>query len=207
MLRPVVALLAVLTPALAQAAPPAQQFRALSSFSSGDWQVVAVGNDERVNHCAVERGSFAAQPRAGEPRMMFQVDQNWAILSVRSVDYRFPGKKALAVTLVGSDGSEQTPKAAAAGWDRADIAYANGKIDLMPLAALKHIDVRMEDSAVRLPMEGFAEVLLAFSDCMKNIGKPVEGWGTREIDDLIGAVKRGEAKCAEDKSGRIVCDR
>jgi hypothetical protein len=206
MLRPIAVLLAVLAPALAQAAQPAQPLRPLSSFSSGSWQVVTVGTDERVNHCAVERGSFAAKPKPGEPRVMFQVDEQWAILSVRSTDYRFAGKKPLAITLVGSDGTEQTPKAAAGGWDRADIAYANGKPDLLPLVALKYLDVRMDDTSVRVPMDGFAEVLLAFSDCVKSIGKPAEGWTTSEVDALIGAVSRGEAKCREE-SGRTICDR
>jgi hypothetical protein len=208
MLRAAAAVLTLLiaTPALAQAAQPKapQPLRALSSFASSGWQVVFVGNDERVNHCALERESSG--PKPGQPKFMFQIDQKWAILTVRAAEYKFTEKKPLTVTLVGSDGGERQPKAATGGPDRADIAFGNDAAELTSLAGLSHLDVRMDGSTVRLPMDGLSTALPALADCMANIGKPAQGWSSDEVDHLVNAVKNGKATCREDKSGRMICD-
>jgi hypothetical protein len=42
---------------------------------------------------------------------------------------------------------------------------------------------------------------------MANIGSPAKGFSSREIDQLVEKVKRGKAKCTENKRTRVMlCD-
>jgi hypothetical protein len=42
---------------------------------------------------------------------------------------------------------------------------------------------------------------------MANIGTPAKGFSTQEFDQLISQVKRGKAKCTENKRTRVTtCD-
>jgi hypothetical protein len=42
---------------------------------------------------------------------------------------------------------------------------------------------------------------------MSNIGSPAKAWSSAEVDQLIGQIKRGKAKCAENRRTRVTtCD-
>ena len=62
-------------------------------------------------------------------------------------------------------------------------------------------------AAVRLSFSGLAAAKAEFDQCMANIGTPAQGFSKDELDELIRQVKRGTAKCAENKRTRVTsCD-
>ena len=186
---------------------PAQPFRKLEFSRIGGWEVAAIGNDEKVNHCALTRGTSSAELKPGEPKFTMIADTKWLILRVRAADYRFSEKKALAVTAITADGIESKPLAATGGPDLADIRFGADVKERDALLATKHLDIRMEDSTVRLSFAGLEAAKPAFDQCMANIGSPAKGWSSSEIDELVSQVKRGRAKCSENKRTRTVtCD-
>lgn len=193
------------TPGNAPAQP--QPFRKLEFSRIRGWEVAAIGNDEKVNHCALTRGTSSAELKPGEPKFTMIVDTKWLILRVRAADYKFTEKKALAVTAITADGTESKPLAATGGPDLADIRFGVDIKERDGLLATKHLDIRMEDSTVRLSFAGLDAVRPAFDQCMANIGSPAKGWSSSEIDQLVSQVKRGQAKCTENKRTRVtMCD-
>src|ERR1041384_4998547 len=70
------------------APPQAQQpFRKLEYSRIGPWEVAAIGNDEKVNHCALARGTASPDPKAGEPKFLMLVDKESMILRLRAAEY------------------------------------------------------------------------------------------------------------------------
>ena len=60
---------------------------------------------------------------------------------------------------------------------------------------------------VRLSFAGLDAAKPAFDECMANLGTPAKGWSNREIDQLVSQIKRGKAKCTENKRTRAtMCD-
>lgn len=193
----------------AQSAPPAaaqaQPFRKLEFSRLGPWEVAAIGNDQKVNHCALTRGTSSAELKPGEPQFTMIADETWTILRVRATDYRFTEKKPLAVTAATAEGAESKPAAATGGPDLADIRFTAEEREA--LLKSRHLDIRIEDSSVRLSFAGLSAAKDAFDQCMANIGTPAKGWSKAEIDQLVDQIKRGKAKCAENKRTRTtVCD-
>ena len=90
-------------------AQPQQPFRKLEYSRIGPWEVAAIGNDEKVNHCALTRGTSSADLKPGEPKFCMIVDNTWMIVRVRDASYKFTEKKALAVTAITAEGVESTP--------------------------------------------------------------------------------------------------
>ena len=87
------------------APPQAQQpFRKLEYSRIGPWEVAAIGNDEKVNHCALARGTASPDPKQGEPKFLLLVDKETMILRLRAAEYKFTEKKALAVTAITRGG-------------------------------------------------------------------------------------------------------
>jgi hypothetical protein len=192
----------------AQAAPPpqAQQpFRKLEYSRIGPWEVAAIGNDEKVNHCALARGTSSSEPKLGEPKFLLLVDTGWMILRLRAAEYQFTEKKALAVTAITAEGVESQPLAATGGPDLADIRFSAEPKERDALLATRHLDIRTEDATVRLSFEGLDEVQPAFKQCLANIGSPAKGWSDAEFAQIIKQVKRGKAKCAT-KKNVTTCD-
>jgi hypothetical protein len=184
-----------------------QPFRKLEFSRIGPWEVAAIGNDEKVNHCALTRGTSGAELKPGEPKFTMIVDTKWLILRVRAAEYRFSEKKALSVTAVSAEGVESKPFAATGGPDLADIRFGAEPKERDALLATKHLDIRMEDSTVRLSFAGLEAAKPAFDQCMANIGTPAKGWSSAEIDQLVSQVKCGKAKCTENKRTRVtMCD-
>ena len=193
-------------PATPASAPAAQPFRKLEYSRIGGWEIAAIGNDEKVNHCILTRGTSSADPKPGEPKFAFAVDQTWAILQLRTADFKYTEKKGLPVTVTTADGSESQPLAATGGPDLANIRFAT-PTELNPLLATKHLDVRVEDSTVRLSFAGLAEVRAEFDQCMANIGSPAKGWSKDEFEQILKQVKRGTAKCTTNKRTNVtMCD-
>ena len=192
------------------AAPPAQQqqpFRKLGYSRIGAWEVAAIGNDEKVNHCALTRGTSSADLKPGEPKFLLIVDNTWMILRVRDASYKFTEKKKLAVTAITAEGVESQPPAATGGADLADIRFSAEPQQRDALLATRHLDIRMDDSSVRLSFSGLAQAKAEFDQCMANIGSPAQGFSNVEFDALISQVKRGKAKCSENKRTRVTtCD-
>ena len=182
-----------------------QPFRKLAFSRIGPWEVAAIGNDEKVNHCALTRGTASADLTPGEPKFTMIVDKTYMIVRVRDASYKFTERKSLAITATTAEGVESKPAAATGGPDLADIRFASGERDA--LLASKHIDIKLEHSTVRLSFAGFTEAKGAFDKCMGNIGSPANGFSNGEIDQLVEKVKRGEAKCTENKRTRVTtCD-
>jgi hypothetical protein len=186
-------------------AKQAQPFRKLEFSRIGPWEVAAIGNDEKVNHCALTRGTSSADLKPGEPKFTMIVDNKYMIVRVRDASYRFTERKGLAITATTAEGVESRPAAATGGPDLADIRFESQERDA--LLASKHIDIKLEDSTVRLSFAGLAAAKGEFDQCMANIGSPAKGFSNREIDQLVGKVKRGTAKCTENKrTGVMMCD-
>lgn len=185
--------------------PQPQSFRKLEFSRTAGWEVAAIGNDEKVNHCALTRGAKSAELTAGEPKFTVIADGKWTILRVRDVSYQFTEKKALEVTVVTAEGAESKPLAATGGPDLADIRFTAEEREA--LLASKHLDVRMGEGSVRLSFANLREAKADFDKCMANVGAPAKGWSKREVDNLITQVKRGTAKCTENKrTGVTMCD-
>ena len=188
-------------------AAPQQPFRKLEYSRIGPWEIAAIGNDEKVNHCALTRGTSTAEVKPGEPKFLMIVDRTWMILRVRDASYKFTEKKGLHVTVTTAEGVESKPLAATGGPDLADIRLSAEPKDIDALLATRYLDVRAEDSNVRLSFAGLAAAKPDFDQCMANIGSPAKGWSSAEVDQLIGQIKRGKAKCSEDKRTRVTtCD-
>jgi hypothetical protein len=186
---------------------PQQPFRKLEYSRIGPWEVAAIGNDEKVNHCALTRGTASAELKPGEPKFLMIVDRTWMILRVRDASYKFTEKKGLAVTVTTAEGVESRPLAATGGPDLADIRLSAEPKDVDALLATRYLDVRTEGSNVRLSFAGLGAAKPDFDQCMANIGSPAKGWSSAEVDQLIGRIKRGKAKCAENKRTRVTtCD-
>jgi len=201
----------VFASATTPAAPP-QPFRKLEYSRVGPWEVAAIGNDEKVNHCALTRGTSSAELNPGEPKFLMIVDRAWMILRVRDASYKFTQKKALSVTVTTAEGAQSRPLAATGGPDLADIRFSAEPRELDALLATEHLDVRTDDSTsgastVRLSFAGLTEAKADFDRCMANIGSPAKPWSSAEVDQLIGQIKRGKAKCAENRRTRVTtCD-
>ena len=116
-------------------APQQQPFRKLNYSRIAGWEVAWIGNDEKVNHCALTRGTTSADLKPGEPKFVIIVDNAWMIARVRDASYKFTEKKALAVTAITAEGVESTPLAATGGPDLADIRFSaerrRGLVDLL----------------------------------------------------------------------------
>ncbi len=200
-------LLALALTVAAQGATPAQPqpFRKLEFSRIGPWEVAAIGNDEKVNHCALTRGTSSAELKPGEPKFTMIVDNTWMILRVRAADYRFSEKKGLAVTVTTAEGAESKPPAATGGPDLADIRFAPEERDA--LLKSKYLDIRLGESTVRLSFAGLDAAKPDFDQCMANIGSPTKGWSSAEIDQLASQIKRGKAKCVTNKrTNTTMCD-
>lgn len=188
------------------APPQAQQpFRQLEYSRIGPWQVAAIGNDAKVNHCALARGTSSADPKAGEPKFVLLVDKESMILRLRAAEYTFTEKKALAVTAITAEGVESKPLAATGGPDLADIRFSAEPKERDALLATKHLDIRTGDTTVRLAFDGLDEAQPAFQACLANIGSPAKGWSDAEFDQILKMVKRGKAKCTT-KKNVTTCD-
>src|SRR6185295_15553331 len=94
-------------------APAAQQqpFRKLEFSRIGPWEVAVIGNDEKVNHCALTRATSSAELKPGEPKFTVIADAKWMIARVRDTNYRFTERKALELTAITPDGREMRPPA------------------------------------------------------------------------------------------------
>lgn len=188
------------------ASPQAQQpFRKLEYSRGGPWEVAAIGNDAKVNHCALTRGTASAEPKQSEPKFTMVVDKEFLILRLRAAEYKFTETKALAVTAITAEGAESRPLAATAGPDLADIRFSGEPKERDTLLATKYLDIRTEDATVRLSFAGLDEVQPAFKQCLANIGSPATGWSDAEFDQILKSVKRGKAKCAA-KKNVTTCD-
>lgn len=203
-------LVAATAPAVAQtttpaSAPAAQPLRQLASRTIAPWQVEWVGNDEKVNHCVVTRGTKSDKPTADAPKFTFVVDNGIAILRLRAEPFQFTEKKGLKATLTSPDGTERTPMAATSGPDRADMKLEPK--DMEPLFAGAYVDATVEGMTVRLSFAGVNEIVPAWRECMAGIGKPAKGWTNGEIDQLVKQVKNGKAKCTTNKRTNVtMCD-
>jgi len=177
-------------------APP-QPFRKLEYSRIGPWEVAAIGNDEKVNHCALARGTASPDPKQGEPKFLLLVDKETMILRLRAAEYKFTGKKALAVTAITAEGVESKPLAATGGPDLADVRFSAEPTERDALLSTKHLDIRTGDATVRLSFEGLDEAQPAFKQCLANIGSPAKGWSDAEFEHHLVVVQRlGKTRCA-----------
>jgi hypothetical protein len=108
-----IALVALTIYVQASSAPPAQQqFRMLEFSRTGPWEVAAISSDEKVNHCALTRGTSSADLKPGEPKFLMIVDTTWMVVRVRDASYKFSEKKKLDITAITAEGVASTPAAA-----------------------------------------------------------------------------------------------
>jgi hypothetical protein len=184
-----------------------QPFRKLNHSRIGPWEVAWIGNDQKVNHCALTRGTSSADLKPGEPKFLMIVDETWMILRVRDASFKFAEKKQLAVTATTAEGIESRPPAATGGPDLADIRFSAEPKERDALLATRHLDIRMDETTTRLSFSGLAAAKAEFDQCMANIGTPAQGFSKDELDEVIRQVKRGTAKCTENKRTRVTsCD-
>ena len=99
-------------------------------------------------------------------------------------EYKFTGKKALAVTAITAEGVESKPLAATGGPDLADVRFSAEPTERDALLSTKHLDIRTEDATVRLSFEGLDEAQPAFKQCLANIGSPAKGWSDAEFEQI-----------------------
>ena len=175
-------------------APQAQPLRKLEFSRIGPWEVAAIGNDEKVNHCALTRGTSSTDLKPGEPKCFHG--------RRHQVDDRARARRELQVHR--EEGAcrdrhhggrrESTPLAATGGPDLADIRFSAEPQERDALLATRHLDIRMDEGTVRLSFAGLGEAKRDLDQCMANIGTPAKGWSNAEIDQLIKQVKRGKAE-------------
>jgi hypothetical protein len=119
-----IALVALTIYVQASSAPPAQQqFRMLEFSRTGPWEVAAISSDEKVNHCALTRGTSSADLKPGEPKFLMIVDTTWMVVRVRDASYKFSEKKKLDITAITAEGVASTPAAATGGPDLARAGH------------------------------------------------------------------------------------
>jgi hypothetical protein len=159
---------ATITTAIAQ---PAAPVRPHVSAAAGTWAVVPAG-ERTVSHCLMGLRSDAAAPRPGKPQAMVSADRQFVILRVRAAEWSFSASRDVAVTLATAGGIERQPHAVVRGPDLIDIAFGVERERMAELAASSHLEIRAEGSAVRLPLNGLAEVLPAYRACLASIGEP-----------------------------------
>src|SRR6185436_17510026 len=100
------------------------------------------------------RGTSSADLKPGEPKFLMIVDNTWMILRVRDASSKFTEKKQLAVTAITAEGVLSQPPAATGGPDLADIRFSAEPKVRDALLAARHVDIRLDDSAVRLSFSG-----------------------------------------------------
>ena len=129
------------------------------------------------------------------------------ILRVRDASYKFTEKKALSVTVTTAEGTQSQPLAATGGPDLADIRFS---ADAGNSTRCSPPNISTSAPTARpcgCSFAGLAEAKADFDQCMANIGSPAKGWSSAEVDRLIGQIKRGKAKCSENKRTRVTtCD-
>jgi len=75
---------------------------------------------------------------------------------------------------VTGDGAEFKPAAAVHGRDLIDIDLGTDARKVMEFAAQTYVEIRTEGTIVRLPLNGAAEVLPDYQDCVASIGNPIK---------------------------------
>lgn len=208
MRRMLFAAFALLSLAPAAAKAEEETFRKLEWEVISPWEIAWIGNDKKVNHCILARGDFDAAPTKDDPRMMIVADRDNVILRVRAAPYRFTAARRIAVTLATADGASQSPLAAVAGPDLVDIKLDNERALLDRFAASGQLELRAEETVVRLRLDRMAEALKPYDTCMNDIGAPAKGFSAAEIDEIAHVIGAGRANCNENRRARIVtCER
>ncbi len=194
------AVTAVSTTATAQSPAP---WRKLASTATGGYEVAWIGNDEKVNHCALGYRGHDFTPRPGKPQFMLTAERNVVILRVWSTEWKFDAPRPIAVTLVTADGQERKPLAKVHGPHLVDIMFGTEPERMAELIASGRLEVRTEAATVRIALRGLAGAMPAFNQCMAAIGKPAKGWTDKEIEEILGR----NPVCAKDKRhGVTVCE-
>jgi hypothetical protein len=191
------------TPASAPAQP--QPFRTLSSHTVSPWQLAWIGNDEKVNHCALIRSTKSDRPTKAEPKFVFLEDKEWSVLRLSAVHFHFPERRGLEVTIKTATGPEMPFMSSSAGPALADIRIEPR--DMPALLASPYLDVTVEGITIRLAMSGVSEVMGSYKECLDGIGKPAKKMGDAEFNELLKAVESGKAKCTTNKrTNTTMCD-
>jgi len=170
MMRSALIAFSVIASVTTVSAQPIGPVRTLTTTPAGQWAVVQLGQDKAAQ-CVMGLRSDAAAPALGQPQFMISADQGFAILRVRAAEWSFPGGRDIAVTLATDDGSQSTPAAVVRGKDLIDISLGASP-DLGALARSGHLAISAEGTEVSLPLEGLAEVLPAYRDCLAGLGTP-----------------------------------
>jgi hypothetical protein len=208
MRRLLLATLAAMSLAPSFARAEEESFRKLEWQVVAPWEVAWIGNDKKVNHCILARGDFDAAPTKDDPRMMIVADRDNVILRVRAAPYRFTAARRIAVTLATADGAAQSPLAAVAGPDLVDIKLDNERALLDRFASSGQLELRAEETVVRLRLDRMAEALKSYDACMNDIGAPAKGFSAGEIDEIAELIGAGRANCNEDRrTGVLTCER
>jgi hypothetical protein len=168
-----VAAIAATVAATEVAAQSAAPVRKLSVSPAGTW-ISARGGEREVIDCKIGRRSDTANPQPGKPQFMIAADEQFVLLRVRAAEWSFSGARDIAVTLVTADGAERQPAAAVHGQDLIDIAFGTDARSVAELAAQAYLEIRAEGTAVRLPLEGIAQVLPAYQACLASLGTPIK---------------------------------
>jgi hypothetical protein len=145
--------------------------RKLDVTPTAIWTVVRAG-EQKVSHCVMGVRSDAANPQPGKPQFMISADGQFVLLRVRAAEWSFSGGRDITVTLATADDAQRQPAAAVRDKDMIDIAFGTEPERTTELAASPYLDIRVEGTAVRLPLKGLAEVLSAYRDCLASIGRP-----------------------------------
>ena len=136
------------------------------------------------------------------------VDTSWMILRVRDAGYKFTEKKPLAVRPGTAEGVELKRHAVTGGRTWLTFASAPSR-----RRATRCSRPGTSTSAWILPRcdsrsRPRARVDSSSINCMTNIGTPSQRASSKdEFDQLFRQVKRGTAKCSENKRTRVTtCD-
>jgi len=187
-------LVASAAPAFAQSATPAsapaaQAFRKLEYSRSGGWEIAAIGNDEKVNHCMLTRGTSSADPKPGAPKFAFASTKPGRSCSFARRTSNTPRRRASRDRDDGGRHREQ-----AAGCDRrSDLAIsASARRRSSTRCSHQHLDVRVEDITVRSRLRSQRDQGRARS-MHGEYRQPGEGWSKGEFERILKQVKRGTA--------------
>jgi hypothetical protein len=163
-----IAAAAALSTAAAQPASPARKLA--NPTPAGQWAVILAG-DQTVSHCVMGVRSDAPAPLPGKPQFLISADGGFVLLRVRAAEWTFGESRKISVTLATADDSERQPVAAVSGADMIDIAFGVAPDLIDELAASSHLDIKTEGTSVRLPLQGLANVLPAYRDCLAGVGR------------------------------------
>jgi hypothetical protein len=157
-------LLAAAVAAVPAAAQPMPALQPLAMNTVGPWEIVVWGVGLEVQHCTLVRAGSA------DPQFGVMVDEKLTVMSVETPHWKLRAMTTVHPTLTLPSG-ERSVAALAISPTRANIHFGKDRSYLDELARAPHLDIRIAETSVRVPLDGVAAGLAAFNACVQRLGK------------------------------------